>query len=100
MNIENFTRSIIQLHYVAKFVGQGHSLAHFQAFHFSLKTRCPPSMLLFDMKCLVSHHSPNNTDSGEVRDDPHNVKESGEINVSMQGDANKTLMSQQFCNIL
>jgi len=36
-----------------------------QAFHFSLKTPCPPSMFLFDIKCLVLHHSPNNTDSGE-----------------------------------
>jgi len=31
---------------------------------------------------------------------PHNVKHSQEINVSMQGGANKILMSQQFCNIV
>jgi len=46
----------------------GHSVAHlenFKLFIFRLKPRCPPSMLFFDMKCLVSHHSPNNTDSGE-----------------------------------
>jgi len=30
----------------------------------------------------------------------HNVKDSQEINVSMQGGVNKTLMSQQFCNIV
>jgi len=68
---------------------------------FSLKTRCPPSMLLFDMKCLVSHHRPNNTDSGEGGGlTPIMLKESQEINVCMQWGANKTQMSQQFCNIV
>jgi len=57
-------------------------------------------MLVFDMKCLVSHDSPNNTDSGEGAMTPIMLKESREINVSMQWGANKTLMFQQFCNIM
>jgi len=48
---------------------------------------------------VVVYHSPNNTDSGEGAMTPIMLKESREINVSMQWGANKTLMSQQFCSV-
>jgi len=89
------------LHYVAKFIGTFTcAFRKFQAFHFSLKTWCPPSMLLFDIWSVWYHIIALTTLILGRVDDPHNVKESWEINVRMQWSANKTLMSQQFFSIV
>jgi len=64
--------------------------------------RYPPSLLLFYIKCLVSHNStmPATLKDSGGGNEPYNVKDSQEINVSKRGCTKKTQMSQQFCNIV